>query len=78
MNRIELKSKVDRHGMVHVDVPVGLEAAEREVRVTVEPLMPATILSQGEWAAWVQAMAGTWEGDFERPPQPPPEERETL
>ena len=78
MNRIIVKSRVDADGVLRVSVPVGKQEADREVQVTVEPVEPKKPMTQEEWAAWVASMAGTWEGDFERPPQPPPEEREPF
>ena len=36
MNRIVVKSKVGSDGVLHLEVPVGKEAADKEVRVTVE------------------------------------------
>jgi hypothetical protein len=35
-------------------------------------------MTQQEWQAWVQAMAGSWEGELERPPQGEYEVREPL
>jgi len=77
MNRIVLKSKVGRDGILHLALPVGMAEVDQEVQVTIEPVVrPA--MTQDEWRAWVAAMAGTWEGDFERPPQGEYEEREPL
>lgn len=76
MNRMVIKAKIGEDGSLHLDVPVGMNDAGREVQVTVEPLAPA--VSDGEWRAWVQSMAGSWEGDFERPPQGEFEQREPL
>ena len=78
MNRIVVKSKVSRDGVLHLSVPVGLEEADQEVQVTVEPFAPKTPITQEEWRAWVDSMAGTWQGDFERLPQGEYEEREPL
>jgi hypothetical protein len=78
MTRIVLKSKVGRDGVLHLTVPLGVEEADKEVQVTVEPVAPKPAMTQAEWAAWVKSMAGTWEGDFERPPQGELEERDPL
>ena len=40
MNRIVVKSKVSSDGILHLSVPVGLEEADMEVQVTVQPLSP--------------------------------------
>ncbi len=77
MSRIVLTAKVGSDGILHIDVPVGRERADQEVQVSVEPMRPVRF-PLDEWQAWVQSMAGTWQGDFERPQQQPPEEREPL
>jgi hypothetical protein len=69
MNRIVVKSKVSRDGILHLSVPIGLDEAEKDVQVTVEPSTPATPMTREQWCAWVDSMAGTWQGDFQRPPQ---------
>jgi len=78
MIRIVVKSKVSLDGMVHLSLPVGLDEANKDVQVTVEPLVPQKPMSQEEWRIWVESMAGTWQGDFERPPQGEYETRESL
>jgi hypothetical protein len=78
MNRFVVKSKISSDGILHFSLPVGLEDAHREVRVTVEPLDSPKPMTQQEWEAWVDEMAGSWQGDFERPPQGAYEDREPL
>lgn len=78
MNRIVVKSKVSSDGILHLSLPVGLSDADQEVQVTVEPLNGKQAMTQADWEAWVDEMAGSWEGDFERPPQGEFEEREPL
>lgn len=78
MNRIVMKSKVNSDGVLILSVPVGLEEADKEVQVTVEPFAPKKPMTREEWRAWVDSMAGTWLGDFERPPQGEYEQREPL
>jgi hypothetical protein len=59
MTSIQLRSKIDADGILHLCVPIGKREADREVRVTVEPLdeadapMPADQSSQ-----FVHDMAG--------------------
>jgi hypothetical protein len=77
MDRIVVKSKVNSDGILNLSVPVGLAEADKEVQVTVEPLAKNP-MTQDEWRAWVDSMAGTWQGEFERPPQGEYEEREPL
>jgi hypothetical protein len=78
MNRIILNSKVSSDGTLRFSLPLGMAEADHEVRVTVEPVATHAATSQSEWEAWVDAMAGSWQGDFERPPQADYEQRETL
>jgi hypothetical protein len=78
MNRIVVKSKVSSDGILHLSVPVRLAEADKEVQVTVDPVAPMKAMTQQEWHAWVDSMAGSWQGDFERPPQGEYEEREPL
>ena len=77
MNRMVVKSKVGSDGVLHLNLPLGAEDAEREVLVTVESSPPA--MTQEQWRAWVESMAGSiTDPNFERPPQLPYEEREPL
>ncbi len=78
MNRIILKSKVSSDGTLRFSLPLGMAEADREVRVTVEAVKTHTASSQSEWQAWVDAMAGSWQGDFERHPQAEYEQRGSL
>lgn len=78
MNRIVMKSRVGHDGTLSLSLPLGAAEADREVQVTVEPCTSATPPSQSDWAAWVDSMAGSWEGDFERPSQGAFEVREPL
>jgi len=57
---------------------MGLEEANREVQVTVESITPSLAMSREAWQTWVDSMAGSWQGDFERPVQGEVEERESL
>lgn len=77
MNPIIVKSKVGSDGVLHLDLSLGVEDAERDVVVTVEPARPE--MTQEEWRAWVESMAGSiTDPNFERPPQLPYEERDSL
>ena len=78
MDRIVVNSRVGSDGILQLTVPVGPADADREVRVTVEPVATQTPLSQEEWARRVLENAGKWQGDFERPEQGEYEEREPL
>jgi hypothetical protein len=79
MNRVVVNSKVGSDGVLHLALPVGVEEADKEVRITVEPIPPTARMTQEEWAAWVESMAGSIsDPTFERPPQPGLEERDPF
>jgi hypothetical protein len=42
MNRIRVTSKVSSEGVLHLDLPLGMTEANKEVQVTVEPIPPAS------------------------------------
>jgi hypothetical protein len=76
MTRIIVNSKVGPDGTLTVTLPP--DAAGQDVRVTIEPAAEKSPMTQEEWRAWVQSMAGSWQGDFERMPRGEYEEREPL
>lgn len=78
MNRMSINSKLNSNGVLQLSLPMGLEAANREVQVTVELITPIAPMSREAWQTWVDSMAGSWHGDFERPVQGQYEERESL
>jgi hypothetical protein len=78
MDRIVLRSKVSSDGILHLSLPIGLDQADKDVRVTVEPLAPDKPMTREQRAPWVESMAGSWQGDFQRPPQGEYEEREPF
>jgi hypothetical protein len=77
MKRIVLKSRVDADGTLHLSLPLGQGEAHKEVQVTVEPAPPVPLLPE-EWRRTVLSTAGKWQGEFQRPVQGTPEEREPL
>jgi hypothetical protein len=77
MNRVVVKSKISRDGVLHLDLAMGLEEANKEVQVTVEPIALAPMSSE-QWRSGVLATAGKWQGEFERPDQGTYEQREPL
>jgi hypothetical protein len=57
MNRLIIKSQVGGDGVLHLDLPLGLEDANREVQVTVEPvhakiMTAADLLQSGLVGIW--------------------------
>ncbi len=70
MIRVVLQSRTGPDGTLHLDVPLGTELADREVRIVIEPLPKP--MSQEEWVAYVQSIAGSIDDPtFERPTQCP-------
>lgn len=67
MNRIVVHSQVGRDGLLRLTVPLGATEADREVRVTIEAVTKPA--SQDEWRQRVLELAGSWQGDLERPEQ---------
>jgi hypothetical protein len=62
-------------------VPVGVEEAGRDVEVTIIPLTPtkrAADMTEDEYAAFIDAIAGQWVGEWPEAPDPPPEARDPL
>jgi len=65
MNRMVVKSTVSSDGILHLALPIGIEEANKEVQVTVEPVH-STPMSQEEWRRLVLSTGGKWQGDFQR------------
>ncbi len=68
MNPVIVRSRVDGDGVLRVVVPIGATEADREVQVTVEPLS-RPVDEQAEYIAWLDGIAGKWQGEFELMPQ---------
>lgn len=79
MTQMRLSARVGADGVLRLNVPVGINEADREVQVTVEPMSAKQTMTQEEWAAWVASMAGSIsDASFRRHEQGAYEERETL
>lgn len=78
MNQVILNSRVGADGVLRVTLPLGQADADREVQVIVSPMTPTTPMTKDEWKTWVESMAGSWQGEFERPPQGEFEERDPF
>ena len=77
MTSIEVKSKVDASGVLNLSIPLGAAEANREVRVTVEPL--DDVMSDEQWKDFVQETAGSIsDSTFQRHPQGEFERRDEL
>ena len=60
MNRTITKSKVSSDGVLNLSLPLGLDEANREVKVTVDLITDANSMTPEAWQAWVDSMAGSW------------------
>ena len=78
MNRVVVEQRVGGAGVLELTLPLGADEAGRDVRVTIEPVVRENKMTSDEWRSWVQSIAGSWQGDFERPSQGDLEEREPL
>jgi hypothetical protein len=80
MDRIVIHSRVGADGVLRLNVPIGVAAADGEVEVTIEEAGPKrqTSAEQEEWRQFVLSTAGAWQGDLERPEQAEYEERDDL
>jgi hypothetical protein len=77
MNRIVLHSRVGADGVLQLAVPIGAADADREVQVTIDPVVPA--MTQEEWRKFVLVTAGSiTDPSFERPEQGEYERRDEL
>lgn len=77
MTRMVIQSKIGGDGVLRLDVPVGVAAAEQVVQVTIEPVKKP--LTQEEWRQWVLSTAGSVpDPTFMRHPQGEYEERDEL
>jgi hypothetical protein len=78
MHRIELERRVPPNGILQLTLPLGADEADRLMKITVERINPSQEISREQWSAWVQSMAGSWQGDFERASPGEYEAREPL
>ena len=78
MHPTTITSRVGADGVLALNIPLSPAAANEEVRVTIESLNPKPAMTQDEWRNWVNSMAGSWQGDFQRPEQGEYETRDPL
>jgi hypothetical protein len=76
MNRMIVKSRVGNDGVLHVNVPIGAADANRDVQVTIELAAAPAAHSRQDYLDFLQATAGAWQGEFERPEQGDYEKRD--
>jgi hypothetical protein len=78
MNRMIVRSRVDADGVLRVTVPVGTAEADREVQLTIEPML-SPAMNQAEWQEFVRSTAGSiTDPTFVRHEQGAYERREEL
>jgi len=79
MTPIQLRSRVGADGVLTLSVPVGISEANREVKITVEPVEPVAArpaLSGEQWKQFIEETAGSINDlPFKRPEQGEYEER---
>jgi hypothetical protein len=74
MTTVEMTTQVDSNGVLHLDVPLGMEAANRAVMVTIRPatMVPARMppKNREEWRKFIADTAGSiTDPTFVRHPQ---------
>ena len=53
MAKMIAHARVAADGVLRLNLTVGPQEANQDVRVTVEPTSPTKTITQEEWAAWV-------------------------
>jgi hypothetical protein len=60
MHRLVVQSRVGSDGVLHIDIPIGKEAADSVVQVTIDPVRVAPApMSQEEWKQFIMDTAGS-------------------
>jgi hypothetical protein len=78
MSRLVLHSRVGPDGILHITVPIGKAAADRQVQVTIDTDSPPP-MTPDEWRNFVLATAGSiTDPSFVRHEQGQYERREEL
>ena len=80
MHRLVVQLRVGSDGVLHIDIPMGKEVADREVQVTIDPVgVGPSPMTQEEWRQFVMETAGTiTDPSFIRHEQGEYEQREDL
>jgi hypothetical protein len=80
MHRLVVQSRVGSDGVLHIDIPMGKEDADREVQVTIVPVrVGPSPMTQEEWRQFVMETAGSiTDPSFVRHEQGEYEQREEL
>lgn len=60
MHRLVVQSRVGSDGILHIDIPLGKEVADREVQVTIDPVrLGSSSMTQDEWRQFVMVTGGS-------------------
>ena len=64
MQSLTLRQRVGEDGILHLDVPVGLNDAELEVTITFKQVTPVTTISEElEWKEFIERTYGSCADD---------------
>lgn len=64
MQSVTLRHRVGEDGILHLDVPVGLNDAELEVTITFKEVRPVTTISEElEWKEFIERTYGSCADD---------------
>lgn len=79
MGAITVRAKVDSNGILRLELPLGREAAGRDVRIVVDELARSATTDAEHWAR-IRSLANVcdWQQTTELPPLLPLEDRESL
>jgi hypothetical protein len=69
MSLLTIDTIVGPDGLVHVVVPDGFAKTNDTLRVTLEKANLSVRPDSESWQEFVDRVAGTWQGEWERPPQ---------
>ena len=80
MHRLVVQSRVGSDGVLHIDIPMGKEVADREVQVTIDAAKRvSSSMTEAEWRQFVMETAGSiTDPSFVRHEQGEYEQREEL
>ena len=77
MRTITVREKTGADGVLKLSIPLGVAETECEVVVVVQPGTQEPTGRTGDHPSWppgfLDRIVGGWQGELERPPQPPAE-----
>jgi hypothetical protein len=78
MDRVTILSRVGADGVLNVSVPLGPSDANLPVQVTIEATGDPLKNGSADYGAWLDGLAGKWQGEFVHGDEGPFESREPL